>query len=69
MKIVDWKPNTRIFITSGAETTSKQSKWNGQTTDRSPYRDGDVTKVDIIDDDGSTRAVTISRVKYVTEYM
>ena len=67
MKIIEWKPNVRIFITSGTETTSRQNKWNGRTTDRPPYREGASTRMDIIDDDGSLRAVAITRVKHVTD--
>jgi hypothetical protein len=67
VRVSDWKPNVRIFITSGAETTSTQNKWNGRTTDSPPYRDSGITKVNIIDDDGSARAVAITRVKLVTD--
>jgi hypothetical protein len=67
VRVSDWKPNVRIFITSGAENTSTQNKWNGQTTTLPPYRDSGITKVNIIDDDGSARAVAITRVKLVTD--
>lgn len=67
MRVDEWKPNTRIFITSGTETTSIKNKWNGQTTEDPPYRDGGTTKVEILDDDGSYRAVAITRVKLVTD--
>jgi hypothetical protein len=67
MRVSDWKPNTRIFIVSGINNSSIKGRFNGQTTEQQPYRDSDITKVNIIDDTGSQRAVAITRVKYVTD--
>jgi hypothetical protein len=67
MRAKDWKPNTRVFIVSEPSLGADRKMWNGWTTARPPYRDGDITRADIIDDNGSPRAIAIGRIKYVTD--
>lgn len=60
MKISDWAENLRVSIVGAGDHVCCVK---GFTTARQPFRDGDVTKTEVMDDKGRVRAVAISRVK------
>lgn len=63
MKAVHWKPHITVHVLGAISATYSNSKYWGKTTDRPPYREGNTIKVDIIDGDGSHRAITLSRLQ------
>jgi hypothetical protein len=60
MKISDWAENLRVAIIGAGNFTACIK---GSTTCRPPYRDGDCTRVEILDDDGHHRYIALSRVR------
>lgn len=60
MKIADWVEGLRVSIV-GAGTNTSCIK--GVTTPRPPFRDGDCTKVEILDNDGKHRYIALSRIR------
>lgn len=60
MKISDWAENLRVSIVGAGEHVCCVK---GFTTTKQPFRDGAVTKTEVVDDGGRIRAVAISRVK------
>jgi hypothetical protein len=60
MKISDWTENLRVAIVGAGNCTACIK---GSTTRRPPYRDGDCTRVEILDDAGNHRHIALSRIK------
>jgi hypothetical protein len=60
MSIAQWQENLRVSIIGAGEN---KSCIKGQTTNRPPYRDGDVIKVEVFSDSGKLHQIALSRVK------
>lgn len=60
MRIADWTENLRVAIIGAGNCTACIK---GCTTRRPPYRNGDCTRVEILDDDGHHRYIALSRVR------
>ncbi len=60
MRITDWIENLRVSVVGAGDNTSCIK---GFTTRRQPFRDGDVTKVEVLDDNGKIRHIALSRIR------
>jgi hypothetical protein len=60
MSIAQWQESLRVSIIGAGHN---KSCIKGRTTNRPPYRDVDVTKVEILADSGKLHQIALSRVK------